>query len=178
MTATRRAALTALAGVSALALPAGAVAAVVPSDAEAEILALAAEIERLNALGEAIYAERVDPFEEKFNALLDDALLTVKQDRTKWNEAFAYSHGVGREAAVQGRQEVDDRAGSLWARMLAIPAATQAGKIAKVRRPSSTFVHTADEWRGPAADLDWEKEQTRALLGQSAGMTEEELAAI
>ena len=61
--------------------------------------------------------------------------------------------------------------------MLAIPAATQAGKIAKVRT-LLTFVHTADEWRGPAADLDWEKEQTRALLGQFAGMTEEELAAI
>jgi hypothetical protein len=174
MTTTRRAALTALAGVSALAMPAVAIAAAAPPNADAELVALAAEIERLNALGEAIYAERVDPFEEKFNALLDHALLT--QDRTKWNEAFAYSHEVGREAAIREQQEVDNRAGSLWARMLAIPAATQAGKIAKVRI-LLTFVHN-DEWRGPTADLDWEKEQTRALLGQFAGMTEEELAAI
>jgi hypothetical protein len=35
------------------------------------------------------------------------------------------------------------------------------------------------EWRGPADDLDdWQKEQTRALLGEFAGMSEEELAAV
>jgi hypothetical protein len=34
------------------------------------------------------------------------------------------------------------------------------------------------EWRGPAGDLDWDIQQARALLGQFAGMTEEELAAI
>ena len=173
---TRRAALTALASAPALALTAGAIAAVAPPDADAEILALAAEIERLNALGKAIYAERVDPFEEKFNALLDDALDAVKHDRTKWNEAFAYSHEVGREAALQERQEVDTQACRLWARMLAIPAATQAGKIAKVRT-LLTFVHD-DEWRGPTDDIDWEKAQTRSLLGTFAGMTEEELSAI
>ena len=54
--------------------------------------------------------------------------------------------------------------------------ATQAGKIAKVRT-LLTFVHN-DEWRGPTADLDWEKGQTRALLGEFAGMSEDELPAI
>jgi hypothetical protein len=48
--------------------------------------------------------------------------------------------------------------------------------MAKVRT-LLTFVHN-DEWRGPAVDLDWEKEQTRALLGQFAGMSEDDLAAI
>jgi len=32
--------------------------------------------------------------------------------------------------------------------------------------------------QGPAVGLDWEKEQTRALLGQLAGMTKDDLAAI
>jgi hypothetical protein len=36
----------------------------------------------------------------------------------------------------------------------------------------------ANEWRGPASDLDWDKEQARALLGEFAGMSEEQLAAI
>ena len=60
--------------------------------------------------------------------------------------------------------------------MIAIPAATQAGRGAKVR---ALLTHVCpSEWRGPAADLDWDKEQARALLGEFAGMTEEELAAI
>ena len=45
-TATRRAALCALAGLSALAIPTVAIAAAVPPGADAELVALAAEIER------------------------------------------------------------------------------------------------------------------------------------
>ena len=59
---------------------------------------------------------------------------------------------------------------------MAIPVATQAGRAGKVR---ALLVHVCcDDWRGPASDLDWEKEQTPALLAQLAGMTEDELAAI
>jgi len=60
--------------------------------------------------------------------------------------------------------------------MKAIRATTRAGKIAKMQT-LLRFVHD-DEWRGPADDLDWEKGETRALLGEFAGMTEDELAAI
>jgi hypothetical protein len=67
---TRRAALGALASVPALAIPAVAIA----GAPDAEILALAAEIDRLCALGEEIYAKRVDPFEETFDSLLDEAV--------------------------------------------------------------------------------------------------------
>ncbi len=60
--------------------------------------------------------------------------------------------------------------------MMAIPAATQAGRAAKVR---ALLMHVCPEWRGPTRDLDdWQVEQTRALLGQFAGTTEDELAAI
>jgi hypothetical protein len=176
---TRRAALGALAGASALALPAVAVAAMA-SDADAELIALAAEIERLRAVGEEIYAERVDPFDETFNSLMDEALAARGCDpahfEEHWAKAWAYSRESGRDAAVKERNEIDSQADRLWARMMAVPAASQAGRSAKVR---ALLMHVcANEWRGPACDLDWDKEQARALLAEFAGMTEEELAAI
>ena len=35
-----------------------------------------------------------------------------------------------------------------------------------------------DRWRGPGGPLDWDKEMARAVLGEFAGMSAEELAAI
>ena len=173
---TRRAALCALASASALALPAVAVAAAVPSDADAELIALAAQIERLVALGEEIYANRVDPFQETFDSLIGEMIAAPRGDQAEHlDKAFAYSREVGRDAAIKERNDLDDEADRLWARMMAIPSATQAGRAVKVR---ALLVHVCPEWRGPACDLDWDKEQARALLGQFAGMTEGELSAI
>jgi hypothetical protein len=123
MTATtRRAALTALASASALALPA--VAPITSPDADAEILALAAEIERLCSLGEEIYAKGVDPFQETFQSLLDDAVPAIRRDLAAWEEhfskAWAYSRDVGREAAIKEREELDEQADLLWKQMMAI----------------------------------------------------------
>ena len=71
---------------------------------------------------------------------------------------------------------VPGRPDALFARLLAIPATTQIGRAAKVR---ALLVHVMrDEWRGPADEMEWEKEQARALLGEFAGMSEDELAAI
>jgi hypothetical protein len=59
---------------------------------------------------------------------------------------------------------------------LAIPATTQAGRAAKVR---GLLVHALGSGlRGDASDPDWSHEQGRALLGEFAGMSAEELAAI
>jgi hypothetical protein len=171
---TRRAALCALASASALALPAVAVAAVAPPDADAELITLAAEIERLVALGEEISAKRVDPFDETFNSLLDEAIAAGGPDITA--KAYSYSREVGRDAAIKEQEELEEQADRLWAGMMAIPAATQAGRAAKVR---ALLVHVMrDGWLGPGRDLDWPQEQARALLGQFAGMSEEELADI
>jgi hypothetical protein len=58
--------------------------------------------------------------------------------------------------------------------MMAIPATTQTGRAAKVR---ALLLHVmGNEWRGKACDLDWEKEQSRALLAEFAGMSAEEVA--
>jgi hypothetical protein len=133
----RRAALTALAGASVLAIPAVAVAAAVPPDADAELVALAAEIERLCAVGEEVHAKRIEPFQETFQILIDDGLLAVKRDPAGCKEhsapAWAYSRESGREAAVKERADLDEQADRLWERMMTIPAATSAGRAAKVR---------------------------------------------
>jgi hypothetical protein len=50
----------------------------------------------------------------------------------------------------------------------------QAGRAAKVR---ALLVHVMrSEWLGADGDLDWDKRQARALLGEFAGMSAEELA--
>lgn len=130
-TATRRAALCALAGLSALAIPTVAIAAAVPPGADAELVALAAEIERLSGLGKEIYAKRVNPFRETFDSLIDEAL--AAGDLDPMAKAFSYSREVGREAAIKERAELDNQAGRLFERMVASSAKTQAGRAAQVR---------------------------------------------
>jgi hypothetical protein len=176
---TRRAALTALASAPVLAIPAVAIAAVAPPDADAELIALAAQVERLCAAGEEIYARGFDPFEETFQSLMDEARAAHLRGDTsgfkeRWDKAEAYSRESGRDAAIGEREDVDDQMDRLWNKMMAIPAATPAGRAAKVR---ALLAHVCPEWRGPAEDLDdWQIEQVRALLGQFAGMSEKELA--
>jgi hypothetical protein len=177
---TRRAALAAMASVPALALPSAIASAASPTGDDAEIIALAAEIQRLCALGKEIYAKGVDPFQETFQNLIDDALPAMRRDPAAWREhsakAWAYSRDSGRDAAIDEQAALDEQADRLWARMMAIPAATQAGRAAKVR---ALLVHVCTkDWHGPARDLDWDIEQARALLGEFAGMSEEELSAI
>ena len=93
-----------------------------------------------------------------------------------WEQAWAYARESGRDAAIVERNEIDNQAERRWTRMMSIPAATQGGRAAKLR---ALLAHVCPEWRGPADDLDdWQKEQIRALLGQLAGLGEEELAAI
>jgi len=170
---TRRDALGALAGASALALPAVAIAAVSPAGDDSELIALAAEIQRLCAQGEEVYAKGIAPFNETVYGFVHS---TSGSPEAALDEAFAYSHKVGREAAIKERADIDEQADRLWTRMMAIPASTQAGRAAKVR---ALLTHVCSEWRGPASDVDnWQIEQVRALLGEFAGMSEEELAAI
>jgi hypothetical protein len=75
---------------------------------------------------------------------------------------------------VDDQHAVDDQADVAFKRMMAIPCTTQAGRAAKVR---AALVHAMrSEWRGPDSELDWDKSVARALLGEFAGMSAEELA--
>jgi hypothetical protein len=176
-TPSKRAFLRGAAAVAAATIPAGAalaLPAVPPASGpsgDAELVALAAEIDRLCARGREIYARGFDPFEDTFQGLLRDGPGPFKERAAL---AFAYSREIGRDAAIEERNELDVEVDRLWARMMTIAAATPAGRAAKVR---ALLMHVcADGWRGAASDLDWDKEQARALLGEFAGMSEEELA--
>jgi hypothetical protein len=154
---------------SALALPA--VAATAAPEADAELATLAAELDRLCAIGEEIHARRIDPFTETFLRLMRDGPGPSKERAAL---AFAYSDEVGRDAAIEEREELDLAIDRLWIRMTTIPAATPTGRATKVR---ALLTHVCpSEWRGPSDDLDWEIQQARALLGEFAGMSEDELA--
>ena len=87
---------------------------------------------------------------------------------------MGYSRECGRETAVDDQHAVDDQADVAFKRTMAIPCTTQAGRAAKVR---ALIIHVVrDEWRGPDSELDWDKSVARALLGEFAGMSAEELA--
>ena len=94
-----------------------------------------------------------------------------------WKAACAYGVQSGREAGVHEMNVQMEQADRLFERMMAIPAATQPGRAAKVH---ALLVHVMrDGWRGgKEADLDWNKEQASAMLGEFAGLSAEELAAI
>jgi hypothetical protein len=190
----RRAALGALASVPVLALPVGAIAAPAgdarryfrpgvlegglrifarEADGDAEIIALSDEILRIHALAEEVAEKGIHPFRERFDQIMGmDGLKPVTDESIA--AGFAYRREVGMDAANDEVNALDDQNGPLFARMMSIPATTQPGRAAKVR---ALIIHVLrTEWRGPGRDLDWEIEMPRKLLGEFAGMTEEELA--
>jgi hypothetical protein len=139
---------------------------------DAEIVALAAEVLRRCDLAAAFSAARIEP-SERFEHLIHDDWDTWEERSA---ERFAYSPEVCREAAIDELGDMEEKTDLVFYRMMAIQATTQPGRAAKVR---ALLVHVMrDEWRGPAGPLDWEKEHVRALLGEFAGLSADELAAI
>jgi hypothetical protein len=117
-------------------------------------------------------AARIEPFTDQFESVIHDRMRPWEERSA---EAFAYSRKTGREAAIADLADMQKEIDSVFYRMMAIPAATQAGRAAKVR---ALLVHVmGDEWRGPGP-LDWVKEQARALSSEFAGMSADELAAV
>jgi len=174
---TRRAALGFLARstarVSALAcLPAAAMAAA-PKGDDAEILALSAEVLRRCDAAEAFQALHIDPFNERFENIFRRADSSIPEE-ARMEAAWAYSRETGREGAIERLREFDEETDRVYSKMMAIPAATQPGRAAKVR---ALLAHVMGrEWRGPDRELEWEVSKARALLGELAGMSAEELA--
>jgi hypothetical protein len=133
-----------------------------PHGEDAELLALEAEIMRLRGLARAIYAEKVDPFEDEFHALM-------MKDGS--DAAWAFAGTYGRDDAIDEAEKFHHPANRLCERLMATPALTQAGRAAKVRILLVDIV--GDDWRGPSDDLDWDIYLVRTALGEFAGMTEE-----
>ena len=144
------------------------------NDHDAELLGLEAEIRRLHEEIIEIEETRVGPHEEAFNRILHGGLLDSVTEESI-DAAFEFSRKIGREAACAEIDAIQAKTDSLMAALFAKPARTIAGRAAKVRVVLE-FIN--DQWRGPADDLDWPISVTRQLLGQFAGMSEAELAAI
>jgi hypothetical protein len=146
-------------------IPVTAAALAAPHGADAELLAMEAEIMRLRGLAKAIYAEKVEPFEDEFIALMKGSGSEA---------AWAFAGTYGRDDAIDEAEKFHDPANRLCEQLMAAPALTQAGRAAKVRVLLVDIV--GDDWRGPSDDLDFDIYLVRTALGEFAGMTEEELA--
>jgi hypothetical protein len=138
-----------------------------PKTDDAELLAMEVEIMRLSGLAKAIHANKVDPFEKQFAARLR---------QSGYDAALAFADTYGREDAIEEAETFSEPAARLCERLIATPALTQAGRRAKVRVLLTEILPGADEWRGPEQELNWDIAQVRALFGEFAGMSAEELA--
>ena len=168
----RRAAIGRIASAAALALPAGAAAAAA-CEPDLEIIALSDEIVRRCAEAELFQQTRIDPFEDRFQSL---GRSRSKSQAVSWDEAFAFSRESGRDAAISELAAFDEATDRMFDRMMAIRATAQTGRAAKVR---ALLAHVMrDGWRGPAKEMNWDREQARALLGEFARLSVEELEAI
>jgi hypothetical protein len=130
-TISRRAALANIGGAGALIVPTAAAMAAPADNSEAQLLALEAEIQQLCALGADIHEKRIEPFEDEFQAILFDG--DAGPSNASIAAAFVFSRKCGRCAAADDQAELFKRADGVFARMQAIPAATQSGRAAKVR---------------------------------------------
>jgi hypothetical protein len=143
---------------------------------DAELLALEAEINRLVSICDEILESRVYPHDEAYEIALGGGALYPEGRVTaeSWREAWRISDETGRSAALDEHEVLAEQWGQLFTRMRKMAALTDAGRKAKVR--AALLCAMGDKWRGPATGLDYHRQVARELLGEFAGMTEEELA--
>ena len=134
-----------------------------PKGDDSELLAMEVEIMRLRGLAKAIDDEKVQPFEAEFIALL----------KVNFEAGCAFARSYGRDDAIDEADAINLPADRLCERLMATPALTQAGRAAKVRVLLVDIL--GDQWRGPDSELDWHKSIARALFGEFAGMSAEEI---
>ncbi|SDR64251.1 hypothetical protein SAMN05519103_09579 [Rhizobiales bacterium GAS113] len=145
---------------------------------DAEILALSEQIEAIEAeLAEIdaqiglLDAER-EAIRGRYPGQKDPRYIAWK------NEIDAFDAERGLKPLFERQDPLGDRAYDLTTAMWAIPAKTPAGRQAKVKRRLADS--KSEPWCGPESgsgcDLDYHIKMVRRLLGEFAGMTEEELA--
>ena len=94
--------------------------------------------------------------------------------RYDWKAACAYGVRTGREAGVHEMNVQLEQADRLFDRVMAIPAATHAGRAANVRALMAHVI--PQDWRGEGDVPDWDTKMARALLGEFSGLSAAELA--
>jgi hypothetical protein len=158
--------------VGAAALPA------LAGDDDAEILALEAQILATDAKHAAIM-KLIEPYQEAREALRckRDGLgggLSPEYKRVRARvDAFDVEHGL--DILCKRTEELTEEICDFQDRMFALAAATEAGRRSKVRVALKLAHCWRDPWRGSADDLEYSTRVIRGLLGEYAGMTEEEV---
>ena len=180
----RRSLLVALTATPAIVVPLVAVNAAQGDDAE--LYALEAEIRRLHQAIDEITSSRITPFDEEWVSLLRPAEpvwermgLEPRVAVESLEAANAFIESSRRRAAIEQVEELYKPLHRMLEKLIDTPARTQEGRVLKVSSLIQFVLHSpAQDWRGPDSELDWDCSLTRRLLGEYAGLTEAELAAI
>ena len=149
-------------------------------DADRQILAINAKIAALDEKYEAVMAA-TRPFEDAREEL------RCKLDGFPWPssgyrrararlDAFDRQHGL--DVLHLQSEELTSEICDLRDEMFALVATSPETRRAKVRMALRMAHCRLDRWRGPAEEIDHSHEMIRRLLGEYAGFTEAELAAI
>jgi len=149
-------------------------------DADRQILAIDAKIAALDEKYEAVMAA-TRPFEDAREEL------RCKLDGFPWPssgyrraraavDAFDRQHGL--DVLYKQSEELTSKICDLRDEMFVLVATSPETRRAKVRMALQMAHCRLDRWRGPAEEIDPSHGIMRRLLGEYAGLTEAELAAI
>ena len=149
-------------------------------DADREILAIDAKIAALDEKYEAVMAA-MRPFEdarEELRCKLDSFPWPSSGYRRARAAVDAFDRRHGLDVLYKQSERLTSEICDLRDEMFALVATSPETRRAKVRMALRMAHCRLDRWRGPAEEIDHSHEMIRRLLGEYAGFTEAELAAI
>ena len=149
-------------------------------DADREIVAINAKIAALDEKYEAVMAA-TRPFEnarEELRCKLDGIPWPSSGYRRARAAVDAFDRRHGLDVLYKQSETLTSEICDLRDEMFALIATSPETRRAKVRMALRMAHCRLDRWRGPAEEIDHSHEMIRRLLGEYAGFTEAELAAI
>jgi len=149
-------------------------------DADREIVAINAKIAALDEKYEAVMAA-TRPFEnarEELRCKLDGIPWPSSGYRRARGAVDAFDRRHGLDVLNLQSERLTSEICDLRDEMFALVATSPEARRAKVRMALRMAHCRLDRWRGPAEEIDHSHEMIRRLLGEYAGFTEAELAAI
>ena len=149
-------------------------------DADREIVAINAKIAALDEKYEAVMAA-TRPFEdarEELRCKLDGIPWPSSGYRRARAAVDAFDRRHGLDVLYKQSERLTSEICDLRDEMFALVATSPETRRAKVRMALRMAHCRLDRWRGPAEEIDHSHEMIRRLLGEYAGFTEAELAAI
>ena len=149
-------------------------------DADRQILAINAKIAALDEKYEAVMAA-TRPFEdarEELRCKLDGIPWPSSGYRRARGAVDAFDRRHGLDVLYKQSERLTSEICDLRDEMFALVATSPETRRAKVRMALRMAHCRLDRWRGPAEEIDHSHEMIRRLLGEYAGFTEAELAAI